>query len=539
MDVRTESAQVLVIGAGLAGLNAAYEAALSGSTVTVAYKSGNRASPEIMGFSTPVSEGDSPELFLEELMESGEGLNRRELARELADRAEEQIGRMESIGLVFDKNADGHYNGMRALGNSFPRIVHYKALTGARSIKLLAERCRALGVRFLPDTRILELLREGDSVCGAVGVGPGGEPLVLAASAVVLASGGLSNMYPISTYPEGLLGDGYAIAARAGAEMVDMEFLQYEPCCFVYPEVLHGHLLVTTMLSEGAKLLNARGEEFMLKSGRGYKVQKGELSRAILREIREGRGGEHGGVFFDATALPKQRIVVDNSIFYEAPKRAGIDITVQPGEVAPAPHTFLGGVRIDRNCYVMPGLFAAGEVCGGVHGANRLGGCAGAEVFVFGTIAGQRAQEYAARNPADTEAAVRLAQPVLAAYETKRRGRGSAARDHELFEQIRTTIRDGLGAFRDEAGLRACQRGLDSLRPALDEMDGASVMLRISCENMIEAAQMQLVSSLARTESRGVFYRSDFPERDDRNWKKNILLRREGETLAMRIEDAD
>ena len=519
---------VLVIGAGLAGLNAAYEAAKLGSTVTALSKGAPAASPEVMGFSAPIHPDDSPDLFYEDMMKSGGWINRDVLARRLCSCSLEQIHRMENLGLSFARNADGSYNGMRALGNTYPRIAHYKALTGFEAMKILRREADSLGVQFYANTRVLELLSDGKRVFGCLALDENDTPLVFQSACTVLATGGLSNMHTVSTYPKGLIGDGYALAMRAGAEMVDMEFAQYEPCCIVYPESLSGKLIVTTMLNEGGKLLNVQGEEFLLRNEKGYKVQKSELARAIVEEIRRGGGTEHGGIWMDVTALPYNRVVIDNSIFYNPPKQAGIDITKVPIEVAPAAHTFLGGVRINEYCETsLEGLLAAGEVTGGVHGANRLGGCAGAEVFVFGTIAGVQAHSYARTHGISERDPGPALDRVLARTSTMKNGSSETktASVTQILAGMKKSIESGLGIYRSETRLENCLQELNTFESEIEALSIQNVHWRLNFENIILNARMQILASLERKESRGCFAREDYPEQNDKMWRKNIILK--------------
>lgn len=529
---------ILIIGAGLAGLNAAYEAALLGSEVTVICKGSASASPEVMGFNAPIHPDDSPELFYEEIMKSGQMLNRSGLAHRLAHESMEQVYRMEKLGVPFAKNPDGTYNGMKALGNSYPRIAHFKALTGAESVGILRKQAKALGVKFVEHTRAVDLLSDEAEVYGCLSLDDENHMVVFQSKCTILACGGLSNMHTISTYPKGLIGDGYAMAAKAGAEMVDMEFTQFEPCCIVHPQSLWGKLIVTTMLNEGGKLLNNKGEEFMKNNEKGYKMQKSELSRAIVEEIRSGGGTEHGGVWMDVTALPHDRVAIDNSIFYDPPKREGIDITEVPVEVAPAAHTFMGGVRINENCESsLNGLLAAGEVSGGIHGANRLGGCAGAEVFVFGCIAGRQAHEVASVRNICTDKALRIADALAGRYENLPQTTTVTEEELALYATLKADIAAGLGIYRSEGEMNTCLEKLGQHEKALADGRIKDVQLKINCENIILVARMQLLASLKRKESRGVLARTDYPLLDDENWKKNIIVSFENDGICLRIEN--
>jgi len=521
---------VLIIGNGIAGLCAAYEAASRGISVTVVSKGDGRASPEVMGLNAPVHPGDNEELFYQDILCSGMELNNKNLAKTLASQSIRQISKLEGLGLVFDRNPDGTYHTLRALGNTFPRLVHNGSLTGAKSIDILTAHCKMRGVQFLEGIRILDLLVERGRVRGAVGLMSNQEFLVFGAKAVVMATGGSSNIHRISTYPKGLVGDGYAMAYRAGAELIDMEFLQFEPCCFVIPESLQGHLIVTTMLNEGGRLLNGRGEEFLTRDGNGFKIQKSELSRKIFEEAASGRGTPHGGVYYDVTKVPRERLVVDHSIFYEPALQAGVDLTQVPGEVAPAAHTFLGGIRINEHCETsLDALFAAGEVTGGVHGANRLGGCAGTEIYVFGTIAGQSAGRCAVESdPMDEKRLSELAEPLRENHFSLLNSPSKHIDLCRILDELHGAVETGLGICRDGPSMKSSLKKLDQIQACqVTELAGKETGLRYNLENILLNARLQLRAGLQRTESRGVFYRTDYPDTDDINWKKNLLLKQE------------
>lgn len=276
----------------------------------------------------------------------------------------------------------------------------------------------------------------------------------------------------------------------------------------------------------------------MKNNEKGYKMQKSELSRAIVEEIRSGGGTEHGGVWMDVTALPHDRVAIDNSIFYDPPKREGIDITEVPVEVAPAAHTFMGGVRINENCESsLNGLLAAGEVSGGIHGANRLGGCAGAEVFVFGCIAGRQAHEVASVRNICTDKALRIADALAGRYENLPQTTTVTEEELALYATLKADIAAGLGIYRSEGEMNTCLEKLGQHEKALADGRIKDVQLKINCENIILVARMQLLASLKRKESRGVLARTDYPLLDDENWKKNIIVSFENDGICLRIED--
>ena len=370
-------ADVLVIGGGLAGWRAAEAAVAAGRSVTlVANGSGN--SPEIHALNVPVGPGDSVELFIEDTLRSGQGA---------CDPALVEVLCRESVKLAeefpFDRNADGSYKMIQPLGCSVPRCVSIDHKIGAWA---LAKIKRALAGK-------VEVV-EG-RVTPVVPVG---------ARAVVLATGGWCGKYDFSDNPPELRGDGIALAQSLGAAVRDLDAVQYEPTVALAPARLRGIPVITTMLHEGATFRNCLGEEFLPDRH----ANKDAISRAIRAEIEAGRGipargaPETCGIWYDATGVPREILETRYADTVRRYATCGIDITREPMLVAPAPHTSLGGVVIDARCRVLradgtpiPGLFAAGEVTGGVHGRNRLGGNAGTEVFVFGRIAGKEAAGHA------------------------------------------------------------------------------------------------------------------------------------------------
>ena len=377
---------VLVIGGGLAGWRAAEAAVAAGCSVTlVANGSGN--SPEIHALNVPVDPGDSVELFIADTLRSGQGA---------CDPALVEVLCCESVKLAdefpFDRNADGSYKMIQPLGCSVPRCVSIDHKIGAWA---LAKIKRALaGKVSVIQARVTKIIQNYSRF--TIHYSLGDDDSSASAESVVIATGGWCGKYAFSDNPPELRGDGIALAQSLGAAVRDLDAVQYEPTVALAPARLRGIPVITTMLHEGATFRNRLGDEFLPDRH----ANKDAISRAILAEIEAGRGID-GGVWYDATGVPREMLetrYVDTVRRYAA---CGIDITREPMLVAPAPHTSLGGVVIDARCRVLrgdgtpiPGLFAAGEVTGGVHGRNRLGGNAGTEVLVFGRIAGESAAQY-------------------------------------------------------------------------------------------------------------------------------------------------
>lgn len=378
---------VLVIGGGLAGWRAAEAAVKRGASVAlVANGPGN--SPDIHAINVPVREDDSVELFVEDTLKSGRGGCDRALVETLC---------RESVKLVdefpFDRNPDGSYKLLQPLGCSVPRCVSVDHRIGAYAlakikrglsgkIEMVKGRVTALSFNSKLSTFSFRL-GDHDSPCEA--------------RTVVIATGGWCGKYDFSDNPPELRGDGIDMAVKLGAATRDMDQVQYEPTVALAPERVRCIPVITTMLFDGATFRNAKGEEFLSDKH----ANKDEISRAIFAEIEAGRGSD-GGVWFDATQVPRE--ILDTT-YVDTVKRyaaAGVDIHRESMLVAPAPHTSLGGLVIDTRCRVLsadgtpiPGLFAAGEVTGGIHGLNRIGGNAGTETLVFGRIAGEEAASFA------------------------------------------------------------------------------------------------------------------------------------------------
>ena len=385
---------VLVIGGGLAGWRAAEAAVAAGCSVAlVANGSGN--SPDIHALNVPVGPGDSVELFIADTLKSGGGA---------CDPALVEVLCRESVKLAdefpFDRNADGSYKMIQPLGCSVPRCVSIDHKIGAWA---LAKIKRALvGKVEVVEGRVIGMGAGGSQFTATVSDAQERVP-PMQARAVVIATGGWCGKYAFSDNPPELRGDGIALAQSLGAAVRDLDAVQYEPTVALAPARLRGIPVITTMLHEGATFRNRLGDEFLPDKH----ANKDEISRAIRDEIEAGRGvpargvPETCGVWYDATGVPREVLETRYADTVRRYVACGIDITREPMLVAPAPHTSLGGVVIDARCRVLrsdgtpiPGLFAAGEVTGGVHGRNRLGGNAGTEVLVFGRIAGESAAQY-------------------------------------------------------------------------------------------------------------------------------------------------
>ena len=380
---------VLIIGGGLAGWRAAEAAARAGAKVAlVANGVGN--SPDIHALNVPVGPGDSVGLFVDDTLKSGRGACDRDLVEVLCREAVKL-----SDEFPFDRNPDGSYKMLQPLGCSVPRCVSIDHKIGAWALAKIKK--ELAGKVEVVQGRVGRIVRNSTFYTLHFTFAEGEESR--SARSVVIATGGWCGKYDFSDNPPELRGDGIDMAVALGAATRDMDAIQYEPTVALAPARLRGIPVITTMLFEGATFRNANGDEFLPDKH----ANKDAVSRAIFAEIEAGRGVD-GGVWFDATKVPRE--ILDTT-YIDTVKRyaaAGVDIHKEPMLVAPAPHTSLGGLVVDARCRVLkadgspiPGLFAAGEVTGGIHGLNRIGGNAGTEVLVFGRIAGEESATYVRR----------------------------------------------------------------------------------------------------------------------------------------------
>lgn len=542
--IRTKTTDLLVIGSGIAGLRAAAAAAEKGVGVTVVSK-GPSASPEIMGFNVPIRREDSVARYMADMEISGCGICNKCLVRTLSENILPQIGYLESIGLSFDRDETGEYDAIHTLGTAYPRLIHCRSNTGSQEMLLLKKRCADCGVVFDIPVDILDLLTDNGRVVGAFGLeGRTMTPVRYAAGAVILAAGGCGAMHRISTYPRAIVGDGYGMAFRAGAGLVDMEFQQFEPCCFVWPEKIAGRVIATTLLRHGARLLNGEMREFMQDYGLTREnAQKSTLSRAMVAEVQGGRGTPHGGIYYDLTMMSPKFLYEDHAIFTRPALEAGMDLTKEMPEMMPAAHTCLGGIRVDGDCATgVGGLFACGEVIGGLHGANRIGGSAGAETVVFGAVAGNAAACYIKDgDKMPSPAAYERAWDACGAkLEELLNRRASGAPVESIRERLGGILAEKLGITRSAAGLGEAREAVAGLSEELKTAPVTSVEEAAAlchCENMLLVAAVQIGASLLRQESRGVFFREDFPEQDDEKWTKNIVAEDDGGKIAFTVCD--
>lgn len=523
MKLEKQQSDILIIGGGLAGLRAAYEAACAGCSVTVVSK-GPRCSGEVSGFNVPVGRNDSVELFAADIARCGCGVGNPELIRRLAEDAAKELAFLESLGFHPQKNGDGSYTLLQPLQCTVPRLIHHGTQTGAEAELLLQTALERYHVRTETSVTVLKLLTDGNTVCGALAYRRGADRLtVYEAKSVVLAAGGCSGMFSISTYPKEICGDSAALAWDAGADLVDMEFQDYEPCCLAFPEHLRGRGISSTMLFAGGKLLNNRGEsiveKYFLDPGQ---ISKISLAKAIYQELQAGNGSVHGGVYYDLRGIPLPELK-EHETYLPLLMRNHLDPANCPLEVTPAAHTCLGGVKVDGTCAsTVSGLYAAGEAMGGLHGAARIGGNAGTEVFVFGAIAGRSAAGFA-KSSVSMDAMEEAERFLNTVPETS----GEDFPDDA--NALRQIISQKLPLLRNAGDLNYLReelRPLQNPRIAV-EMSPDRLMRNLDICRMAQTAGMIAAASLMRRESRGVFCRNDFPETRPEYDGVHIVIRKD------------
>ncbi|MCK9631502.1 MAG: fumarate reductase subunit A [Methanoregula sp.] len=507
---------VLVIGSGGAGVRAAIEASQYGDTVliskTIVGKGGCTTMAE-GGFNAVLREQDSCGIHYEDTLKGGAYLNDPELVNILTKEAPLRMGDLVKWGAVFDFT-DADEIAQRPFGGQrFPRTCYAGDRTGHEMMMTLVDRLAATDVTTLQEYTVIDLLRDGDTVTGAIALDEKGTIVLMKADSTVLATGGGTKVYDISTNSSSGTGDGYAMGYRAGAELIDMEMVQFHPTGAVFPYDARGRLVTEAVRGEGGVLKNSQGERFM----KTYDPARMELStrdvvaRAIATEILKGRGTQNGGVHLDVTHLPREQIESRLPVMLEQFLKFGVDIRTAPMEVAPTAHHIMGGLRITPECRTtLPGLFACGEVSGGVHGANRLGGNALAETQVFGKRAGEAAGKAGKRQKTADERQVDTWQKRLDGFLT------GSMNPAQVRKKLQLAMWQGAGIFRNAGALEETLQTIRQLQTV--NLKAASARNLAECcivQNMCLTASLICRSALLRTESRGAHVRTDITATHD------------------------
>ncbi len=504
---------VLVIGSGGAGVRAAIEASHYGDTVliskTIVGKGGCTTMAE-GGYNAVLREQDSCEIHFDDTLRGGAYLNDPELVTILVKEAPLRMKDLIAWGAVFDFTDNDEVAQRPFGGQKFPRTCYAGDRTGHEMMTTLVERLDSSDVNLLQEFTVIDLLRNGESIIGAMALDEKGNLVLLKADSTILATGGGTRVYDISTNSSSGTGDGFAIGYRSGAELIDMEMIQFHPTGAVFPYDARGRLVTEAVRGEGGILLNSIGERFM----KNYDPERMELStrdvvaRAIATEILNGRGTSHEGVYLDVTHLPREQIESRLPVMLEQFLKFGVDIREIPMEVAPTAHHIMGGLRITPECRTtLPGLFACGEVAGGVHGANRLGGNALAETQVFGKRAGEYAGKSENRVKNVDKEQINKQQADLEAFLD---GTESPAR---IRTQLQQAMWKGAGIFRNAADLSKTLEIINCLPLAGIRAESPRNLTECCIvRNMCLTASLICRSALIRKESRGAHVRVDVPQ---------------------------
>jgi succinate dehydrogenase / fumarate reductase flavoprotein subunit len=584
-DYRTHRHDVLVIGAGGAGLRAAIEAAASGASVGLVCKSLLGKAHTVMaegGIAAALANVDNRDnwrVHFADTMRGGQYLNNWRMAELHAREAPDRVRELEEWGALMDRTPDGRILQRNFGGHAYPRLAHVGDRTGLEMLRTLQDHGVHKGIDVHMEVTVTELLKDGDRVVGAFAYDrEHGRFQVFHAGAVILATGGIGRAYLVTSNSWEYTGDGHALAYHAGAELVDMEFLQFHPTGMVWPPSVQGILVTEGVRGEGGILKNSEGRRFMfddippLYQGQtadtpeeGWRYVTGDrdarrppelltrdhVARCITREVREGRGSPHGGVFLDIAWIKEKMPNAEEHIkrklpgmYHQFKELAGIDITKEPMEVGPTTHYAMGGIRVDADTQMssVPGLFACGECAGGLHGANRLGGNSLSDLLVFGKRAGEHAAKFAAEHPdpvPDSSQVDAAAREALAPLE-----RSPAADDigpYRLLLSIQEHMQENAGIVRDQERLTRALEGLEGFAGQASTLGvggnrefNSAWHSALDLRNILTVAEAVVRPALERKESRGAHSRVDHQDKDP-EWGGFNLVIRKGDDGGMEV----
>ena len=570
---------VLMIGAGGAGLRAAIEAASANVSVGVVCKSLLGKAHTVMAEGgcaaamANVDERDNWKVHFADTMRGGQYLNNWRMAELHAQEAPDRVRELESWGALFDRTKDGRMLQRNFGGHKYPRLAHVGDRTGLEMIRTLQDHGIHQGIKVHMEFTIITLLKEGERVVGAFGYDrERGRFKIFQAKAVILTTGGMGRVYKITSNSWECTGDGQALAYRAGAELIDMEFIQFHPTGMVWPPSVRGLLITEGVRGEGGILYNKDGNRFMFdeipdlyrhqtsdNAEEGWRYTQGDrnarrppelltrdhVARCIVKEIKEGRGSPHGGVYLDIAwikeKLPNAAEHIKRklpSMYHQFKELANIDITKEAMEVGPTTHYIMGGIRVDAESQMTTatGLFAAGEVAAGLHGANRLGGNSLSDLIVFGKRAGEYAAKFAKANGAVkiyNEQVEAAATQALTPFEP---GSGPTSENpFQIQADLQEMMQDLVGIIRTKEGMDKTLLEIEKLRERSNKISISSHReynpgwhTTVDLKNMLTIAEAITRSATERKESRGGHYRQDYPNKnEDEYGKVNICIKKD------------
>lgn len=585
---KTHEYDVIVVGAGGAGLRAAIEASAAGVKVAVICKSLLGKAHTVMaegGVAAAignVDDRDGWKVHFADTMRGGQYLNNPRMAELHAQEAPARVIELEGWGALFDRTKDGRILQRNFGGHKYPRLAHVGDRTGLEMIRTLQDEGIHSGIDFHQEVTVVKLLKDGDHISGAFAYErEKGRFHVYKAKAVIMATGGIGRAYKITSNSWEYTGDGHTLAYDAGAEMVDMEFVQFHPTGMVWPPSVRGILVTEGVRGEGGVLRNSEGRRFMFDDipdnyksqtsdteEEGWRYVQGDknarrppelltrdhVARCIRREVREGRGTPHGGVFLDIAWI-KERIPDGEShikkklpsMWHQFKELANLDITKEPMEVGPTTHYVMGGIRVEGDSAMsttVPGLFACGECAGGLHGANRLGGNSLSDLLVFGKRAGEYAAKFAKENREVSLNKDEISQVIHDALTPLERA-GNAPADAKGPYQVQYKLQD---LMQDKVGIVRLKNEIEEAIEKIGELreEAKTVVAHgnreynpgwhtaLDLHNLLTCAEMVAQSALVRNESRGAHTREDYPEKSAEFGKVNTVLVK-GKDGAMQV----
>jgi len=575
---------VLVVGAGGAGLRAAIEASAAGVKVGLICKSLLGKAHTVMAEGgvaaalANVDDRDSWKVHFADTMRGGQYVNNWRMAELHAKESPDRVRELEAWGAVFDRTADGRILQRNFGGHRYPRLAHVGDRTGLELIRTLQDHGVHRGIDVHMEFTVVGLLKTDGRASGVVGYERDrGRFKVFAARAVVLATGGAGRAYKITSNSWEGTGDGHALAYHAGAELMDMEFIQFHPTGMIWPPSVQGILVTEGVRGEGGVLLNSEGRRFMFDSipenyrhqtadneDEGWRYTQGDknarrppelltrdhVARCIMREVREGRGSPRGGVFLDISWIKKRLPDAEAhirrklpSMYHQFRELADIDITKEPMEIGPTTHYIMGGVRVDSDSQMstVPGLFAAGECAAGINGANRLGGNSLSDLLVFGKRAGEYAAQFAKQNgptPIDPTDVRRAVDNAVSPFERQ----SAAENPYAVQTALQDMMQNLVGIVRTQSEMEQALAELGTLKSRAER---ASVTghreynpgwhTAIDLQNLLTVSEAITRSAIERKESRGGHFREDFPDKGQEFGSINIVTVKSSDgTMAVR-----
>ena len=571
-EYETHEYDVLIIGAGGAGLRAAIEASAAGVTVGLVCKSLLGKAHTVMAEGgvaaalSNVDERDSWKVHYSDTMRGGQYVNNYRMAELHAQEAPERVRELEQWGAVFDRTKDGRILQRNFGGHRYPRLAHVGDRTGLEMIRTLQDHGIHQGITVHMECAIIRLLKDGDRVVGAFGYyRERGRFVLFKTKAIVLATGGIGKAFKITSNSWEYTGDGHSLAYHAGAELMDMEFVQFHPTGMVWPPSVRGILVTEGVRGEGGVLRNNKGERFMFNDipenyraqtakdpEEGWRYTQGDkeacrppelltrdhVARCINREVKEGRGSPHGGVYLDIAwikeKLPKAEEHIKRklpSMYHQFKELGDIDITKEAMEVGPTTHYMMGGVRVngDSQMSTIPGLFAAGECAAGLHGANRLGGNSLSDLLVFGKRAGEYAAKFAKENGAGQIDNSQIADAAKWALEPFNRTTGEGP--YQVQQNLQDMMQDLVGIVRREDEMQQALEGVAKLSERAERVQvlgnreyNPGWHTAMDLVNLLTVSEAITRAAIERKESRGAQFREDYPDKSPHFGKMHVVI---------------